>query len=149
MASSVHIAFTLGKRRSVTAVALITRSLTESLYAPGPSLGLRAFKSARIFSSASISTAVPASRRQRKDMSSRQRARFAAVIPAADPQRRLLSFANLCELHVLSAIRRAFALHRRTADWRAVQRHAMGLRFDWARAATDYLRVYQQAAIHS
>lgn len=39
-------------------------------------------------------------------MSSRQRARFAAVIPAADPQRRLLSFANLCELHVLSAIRR-------------------------------------------
>lgn len=39
-------------------------------------------------------------------LSSHQRARFAAVIPAADPQRRLLSFANLCELHVLSAIRR-------------------------------------------
>jgi uncharacterized protein (DUF433 family) len=35
-----------------------------------------------------------------------QRRRFPAVIPAADPRRRLLSFANLCELHVLSAIRR-------------------------------------------
>jgi len=35
-----------------------------------------------------------------------QRRPFAAVIPAADPQARLLSFANLCELHVLSAIRR-------------------------------------------
>jgi starch synthase len=58
-------------------------------------------------------------------------------------------FQDLSEAALLSAIRRAFALHRRTADWRAVQRHAMGLRFDWARAATDYLRVYQQAAIHS
>lgn len=35
-----------------------------------------------------------------------QRRRFPAVIPAADPRGRLLSFANLCELHVLSAIRR-------------------------------------------
>jgi len=35
-----------------------------------------------------------------------QRRRFAAVIPAADTRKRLLSFANLCELHVLSAIRR-------------------------------------------
>lgn len=35
-----------------------------------------------------------------------QRRRFPAVIPAADPRNRLLSFANLCELHVLSAIRR-------------------------------------------
>jgi uncharacterized protein (DUF433 family) len=35
-----------------------------------------------------------------------QRSRFPAVIRAADAQGRLLSFANLCELHVLSAIRR-------------------------------------------
>jgi len=47
-----------------------------------------------------------------------------------------------------SALRRAFALQRRPADWRAVQRHAMTLRFDWARAATDTLRVYQQAHAH-
>ncbi len=58
-------------------------------------------------------------------------------------------FRDLTEGDLLSAVRRAFALHRRPADWRAVQRHAMGLRFDWARAATDYLRVYQQAATHS
>ncbi|WP_324780113.1 DUF433 domain-containing protein [Thiobacillus sedimenti] len=32
--------------------------------------------------------------------------RFKAVIRAADPRNRLLSFANLCELHVLAAIRR-------------------------------------------
>lgn len=32
--------------------------------------------------------------------------RFRAVIQPADPKARLLSFANLCELHVLSAIRR-------------------------------------------
>lgn len=35
-----------------------------------------------------------------------QRERFPAVIHAADARKRLLSFANLCELHVLSAIRR-------------------------------------------
>jgi starch synthase len=44
-----------------------------------------------------------------------------------------------------TALRRAFALYRRPADWRAVQRHAMGLRFDWARAAHAYLRVYGMA----
>lgn len=38
-------------------------------------------------------------------LSSRQRSRIPAVIQAADPHGRLLSFANLCELHVLSAIR--------------------------------------------
>lgn len=32
--------------------------------------------------------------------------RFKAVIQAADPGNKLLSFANLCELHVLAAIRR-------------------------------------------
>jgi uncharacterized protein (DUF433 family) len=37
--------------------------------------------------------------------------RFQPVLKAADSRRRLLSFANLCELHVLSAIRR----HHRVA----------------------------------
>ena len=45
-----------------------------------------------------------------------------------------------------SALRRAFALQRRPADWLAVQRHAMALRFDWARAASATLQVYRQAA---
>jgi uncharacterized protein (DUF433 family) len=35
-----------------------------------------------------------------------QRRRFAAVIQAADPRRKQLSFANQCELHQLSVIRR-------------------------------------------
>jgi len=43
---------------------------------------------------------------------------------------------------LLLAMRRAFALQHRPADWLAVQRHAMSLRFGWARAAADYLRVY-------
>lgn len=54
-------------------------------------------------------------------------------------------FRDLDETSLLAALRRAFALHRRQADWRAVQRHAMGLRFDWARAAQAYLQVYRQA----
>jgi starch synthase len=49
------------------------------------------------------------------------------------------------EASLLSALRRAFALRHREADWLSVQRHAMSLRFDWARAATDYLKVYAQA----
>jgi starch synthase len=36
------------------------------------------------------------------------------------------------------AVRRAFALHRRPADWTAVQRNAMALRFDWQHAAQAY-----------
>ena len=55
-------------------------------------------------------------------------------------------FHDLDEASLLAAIRRAFALQRRPADWRAVQRHAMGLRFDWARAAHEYLNVYRLAA---
>lgn len=43
-----------------------------------------------------------------------------------------------------AALRRAFALHRRPADWAAVQRHAMQLRFDWRDAARTYCRLYQQ-----
>jgi starch synthase len=54
-------------------------------------------------------------------------------------------FHDLNVADLSSALRRAFALQRRPADWLAVQRHAMALRFDWARAASDYLRVYQTA----
>ena len=54
-------------------------------------------------------------------------------------------FHDLDAASLQAAIRRAFALHRRPSDWRAVQRHAMGLRFDWARAARDYLGVYRRA----
>ena len=54
-------------------------------------------------------------------------------------------FHELTEDDLLAALRRAFALRRREADWRAVQRHAMSLRFDWARAATDTLKVYALA----
>lgn len=54
-------------------------------------------------------------------------------------------FHGLTEAELHAALRRAFALRRREADWRAVQRHAMSLRFDWARAATDTLKVYALA----
>lgn len=54
-------------------------------------------------------------------------------------------FQGLNEHDLRQAIRRAFALHHRPSDWRAVQHHAMSLRFDWARAATAYRQVYAQA----
>lgn len=52
-------------------------------------------------------------------------------------------FQDLNVPSLLSAMRRAFALQRRPADWRAVQRHAMALRFGWERAAGEYLQVYR------
>ncbi len=58
MPSSVQLAFTVGTRRSVAAAALMTRSLTDSLKAPGPSFGDFAFSSARSLSSASISMSI-------------------------------------------------------------------------------------------
>jgi hypothetical protein len=57
MASSVHMALTFGKRRSVVATALMTKSLTESLKAPC-SFGDFALRSARSLSSASISKSI-------------------------------------------------------------------------------------------
>ncbi len=41
------------------------------------------------------------------------------------------------------ALRRAFALFRRPADWRAVQRQGMGLRFDWHTSALHHIAMYQ------
>jgi len=43
------------------------------------------------------------------------------------------------------AVRRAFALYRRPADWRAVRATAMSRPADWRQAATHYLSVYQAA----
>lgn len=43
-----------------------------------------------------------------------------------------------------AALRRAFALQHRPADWRAVQGHAMRLRFGWGDAAQSYLALYQR-----
>jgi starch synthase len=42
------------------------------------------------------------------------------------------------------AVRRAFALHARHSDWRAVQRHAMAQHFGWDRAAAEYAALYRQ-----
>lgn len=44
---------------------------------------------------------------------------------------------------LLSAMRRAFVLYGRPAQWAAVQRRGMGLRFDWPAAAAHYLAIYQ------
>jgi starch synthase len=52
-------------------------------------------------------------------------------------------FGDLSADGLLSALRRAFALYKRPAEWAAVQRHGMGLRFDWSAAAQHYLAMYQ------
>jgi starch synthase len=44
---------------------------------------------------------------------------------------------------LLAALRRAFALYRRPAQWRAVQRRGMAQRFDWLSAAQHYQAIYQ------
>jgi starch synthase len=41
-----------------------------------------------------------------------------------------------------AALRRAFALYRRPAQWRAVQRRGMAQRFDWLSAAQHYQAIY-------
>ncbi len=47
------------------------------------------------------------------------------------------------------AVRRAFALYKRPADWRRVRATAMRRPADWATAAAQYIAVYQQAAPHA
>ena len=42
------------------------------------------------------------------------------------------------------AVRRAFALYRRPADWAAVRQTGMCQSFDWATATEQYKRLYQQ-----
>jgi starch synthase len=43
------------------------------------------------------------------------------------------------------ALRRAFALYRRPADWEAVRASAMGRPADWGSAAARYLDIYARA----
>jgi starch synthase len=45
---------------------------------------------------------------------------------------------------LLGAMRRAFALRRRPAQWAVVQRHAMQQRFDWQEPAQAYRALYQR-----
>ena len=52
-------------------------------------------------------------------------------------------FDELSAPALLSAVRRAFVLFGRPAEWAAVQRCGMALRFDWRAAALHYLALYQ------
>jgi starch synthase len=52
-------------------------------------------------------------------------------------------FDALSAVDLLAALRRAFALYRRPAQWRQVQRRGMAQRFDWPTAAQHYLAIYQ------
>ena len=52
-------------------------------------------------------------------------------------------FDELSPVGLLSAVRRAFALFRRPAEWSAVQQRGMGLRFDWLASAQHYLAIYR------
>jgi starch synthase len=48
------------------------------------------------------------------------------------------------EAGISAALRRAFALYRREADWKLVQERAMQQQFGWDAAAAHYLALYQQ-----
>ena len=43
-----------------------------------------------------------------------------------------------------AAVRRAFALYKRTSEWEDVQAHAMRQQFGWDAAAAQYLALYEQ-----
>jgi starch synthase len=47
-----------------------------------------------------------------------------------------------------AALRRAFALHARRAEWRRVQRAAMQQVFDWRNAAQHYVGLYRSLLMH-
>ncbi|HMN93665.1 MAG TPA: glycogen synthase GlgA [Hydrogenophaga sp.] len=51
-------------------------------------------------------------------------------------------FGDFSAADLSRAVRRAFALQRRPADWRRVQRNAMRQCFDWQQAARAYLKLY-------
>ena len=53
-------------------------------------------------------------------------------------------FASFDDAGIASALRRAFALYRRGADWHEVRARGMRQRFDWDAAAADYLALYEQ-----
>ena len=55
-------------------------------------------------------------------------------------------FESFDEAGIAAALRRAYALYRREADWTAVQARGMRQRFDWDAAAAQYLDLYRQIA---
>ncbi|RZL63094.1 MAG: glycogen synthase GlgA [Variovorax sp.] len=54
-------------------------------------------------------------------------------------------FGHFDDTDYARAVRRAFALYERPADWRSVRATAMQRRADWATAAAQYIAVYQRA----
>jgi len=53
-------------------------------------------------------------------------------------------FDSFDEAGIDAALRRAFALYRRPADWKQVQARGMQQQFGWEAAAAQYLALYQQ-----
>jgi len=53
-------------------------------------------------------------------------------------------FDSFDDAGMAAAVRRAFALYRRDADWKEVQGRGMQEHFDWDAAAKQYLELYQQ-----
>lgn len=53
-------------------------------------------------------------------------------------------FESFDDAGIAAALRRAFALYRRDADWTTVQERGMRQRFDWDAAAGRYLELYRQ-----
>lgn len=45
-----------------------------------------------------------------------------------------------------AAVKRAFALYSRKADWKKTQKRAMQSNFGWSNSATEYLQIYKQIA---
>ena len=55
-------------------------------------------------------------------------------------------FENFDDAGIDAALRRAFALYRRDADWTLVQERGMRQQFGWDEAAASYLMLYRQIA---
>ena len=56
-------------------------------------------------------------------------------------------FDTFDEAGISAALRRAIALYKRKADWKQVQKCAMGQHFGWDAAAAQYMALYQQIAL--
>ena len=54
------------------------------------------------------------------------------------------TFDDIC---ITAALRRAFALYQRKADWKQVQQRAMQQQFDWDAAAAQYMALYAQVKV--
>jgi starch synthase len=55
-------------------------------------------------------------------------------------------FDSFDDAGIAAPVRRAFALYRRKADWKAVQERGMRQQFGWDAAAAQYLALYRQIA---